>query len=96
MNISDMSLQKLGFLGWFRQDIMFLWLSNMYSTNSSEYARFEVLIMVLLKFEIFWDVMLCVWLSNSCCFRGLYWLHLHDEGTTILPNICNYLPTDKA
>lgn len=40
-------------------------------------GTYEVLIAVLLKIRIFWDVMLCLWECSSCCFEGLLHLHIH-------------------
>jgi len=34
------------------------------------FVRFEVLTAVLLKIQIFWDVMLSHWMIGTCCFDG--------------------------
>jgi hypothetical protein len=41
------------------------------------FARLEVLTVVLLKIQFFWDVMLCR-LVNSCHFIGIYCCHVRD------------------
>jgi hypothetical protein len=49
---------------------------------------FEFLIVMLLMFELFWNVTLCCWVSSSQCFQGLYCPHPH--GQTVL------VPEEKA
>jgi hypothetical protein len=41
----------------------------------AELGRFEVFMVVVMKILVFWDVVLCLWLSSTWYFEGLYCLH---------------------
>lgn len=66
------------------------------SPTKTQNARFDVLKLVLLKFQVFWDVM-CYWVHSFQYFRGSY---LHLLGTywpkwwrhCDPSKCCNYLP----
>jgi len=47
-----------------------------YIRSRMAYSRFEVLTAVLLKIQIFCDIMLCDWVSGSWWSEGLEYLHL--------------------
>jgi hypothetical protein len=64
-------------------------------------VRSEVLIVALLKTQVFWDVIPCHWASSSPYLEGLQCLHLQgqavqevlypeNEGTMIVLNVGNY------
>jgi hypothetical protein len=45
--------------------------------KESTSASFEVLTAVLLKIYVFWDVVLCCWVSGAWCFEGPKVFQLH-------------------
>jgi hypothetical protein len=55
-------------------------------------ARFEVITVVLLKIEVFLDVMMCHWVSSSQQLRWPYCLQKSQE--TTWPTTQNYIPQD--
>jgi hypothetical protein len=56
-------------------------------------ARFECLVAILLKIQVFRDIRLCCWVSSSTVF-GL--TDPEDEGITVLYSIGDYSPESKA
>jgi hypothetical protein len=60
-------------------------------------ARFELLTVTLLEFQLLWDMRLYSWGSSSQNLKGhflcLKLLNSEDEGSTVLRNIGNYWPT---
>jgi len=63
--------------------------------TNKQNVRFEVLIVVLLRIQVVWDVKLCCLMRWFLMFRRSLWLHLQglacltleDEGTTVIQNI---------
>jgi len=43
------------------------------------FVRSEVLTAVLLKIQVFWDVMLCHWIFGTCCLSGTCDLHMQSQ-----------------
>ena len=55
-------------------------MSSIFGVNLGRGARFEAVTVVLLRIQVFWDVM-CCWLSASWCFQGT--LILLNMGTIL-------------
>jgi hypothetical protein len=74
---------------------IFKWRPFFMNRNMNNLARFVVLTVVLLKIQVFWDV---IWYdcASSWHYRGSHCLHLQSEGTANLWNVEKYLPNNQS
>jgi len=62
--------------------------SKKYSVQWVVYVRFEVLMAVLRRIQVFWSVMLCCWVSGHLHCEGLYCLRLQKKSRWLQRYVC--------
>ena len=65
-----------------------LFTSKKYSVQWVAYVRFEVLMAVLHRIQVFWSVMLCCWVSSFLHCEGLYCLRLQKKSRWWQSYVC--------
>jgi len=62
--------------------------SKKYSVQWVAYVRFEVLMAVRHRIQVFWSVMLCCWVSGFLRCEGFYSLHLQKKSRWLQCYVC--------